>query len=130
MQERYVLDDDEQCVMRTLQRAYNMSVKESPDLLRTPSVEDIARLRRMQVKRKKSIELQKSDPRWQSSSMDLETPHVRSSRGIVSFRGVALLPREVQLAKDDTDNSETNAMRGTRLRVVHEELISDRKSVV
>ena len=126
MQEQHVLDDDEQCVMRTLQRAYYMSVNESPDLPRTPSFEDIARLRRMQVKRKKSFELQKSDPRWQSSSMGIEKPHVRSSRGSVSLRGVAPSPCEVQLAKDDKDNSETHLVRGTRLRVVHQELTSRR----
>ena len=128
--------DDEQRIMRKLQDEYYMSVKESPDLLRPPSMEDIARLTRMKVIRKKSFDRQKSDRRLQCTRQEHDKPLVRTSNANPSRGGPSPLPREVELTKDeslsqtrsmaDRSTNEKNGVKASSLRVVHEELMSRR----
>lgn len=132
--------NDEQRIMRKLQHEYYMSVRESPDLLRTPSLEDLARLSRKQVIRKKSFDRQKSESRQQTAQQEFEKRRLRTSEGKAShLRGAYHVPPEVQLAKDEILEQirteaervkmERHALKSTRLRVVHEELTTRKPRV-
>jgi hypothetical protein len=131
--------DDDQLIMRKLQHEYYMSVRESPDVLRTPSLEDLARLSRKQVIRKKSFDRQKSESRQHATQHELEKRRVRTSDGKAFLHGAHSLPPEVQIAKDeilkqirtkaDRVKLERHAVKSTRLRVVHEELTARKPRV-